>query len=82
MSVRVGASSRRIPVTHARWVERPRSSGSTLRSAQHWSGLRSCSFGPYSASCSATVCSGSTVRIRIGSIAAYASRVPRVSAKW
>ena len=59
-----------------------RASGSTLRIAQHRSGSRSCSRGPNSASCSATVRSGRIVRTLTGSVAATASRVPIVSAKW
>ncbi len=51
---RVGDSSRRSPVAHASYPASPASSGWTLRSAQHRSGSRSCSRGPYWASCSAT----------------------------
>ena len=54
MAARVGASTRRTPVTHASRPSRLRASGSTLRRKQHRFGSRSCSCGPYSASCSAT----------------------------
>src|SRR5690625_2748923 len=56
--------------------------GSTLRRKQQRSGARPKRSLPSLASCSATVCSGSTVIRLIGIVAATASRVPIVSVKW
>ncbi len=79
---RVGDSSRRRPVAQASYALKPSSSGLTFRSAQHRSGSRSWSRGPYSASCSATVCRGVRVMTLTSITAATASRVPSVSGKW
>ena len=54
----------------------PAPAACTLRSAQHRSGSRSCSRGPNSASCSATVCCGVTLTSVIGSALVIQSRVP------
>lgn len=79
---RVGDSSRRSPVAQAAYLVSPCSSGWTLRSLQHKSGSRSCSRGPYSASCSATDWRGVSVMTLTSITASTASRVPMVSGKW
>ena len=56
--------------------------GPELTVEQHRSGSRRNSSLPYAASCCSTVSSGPTVSIRTGRVAATASRVPMVSAKW
>jgi len=65
------ASSRRIP--EAQRVRASARAAAHLRSAQHRPGRGRCSRGPYSASCSATVCRGWMLSTLTGSIAATAS---------
>ncbi len=79
---RLCVSARRSPVAHASYVASESCSGLTLRIAQHKSGLVRHRSLPNSASCSATVCFGVIVSRFTGSVAATASRVPMVSAKW
>ena len=82
VAARVGDSSRRTPEPQATYPARASASGCTFRSEQHRSGSRSCSFGPCSASCSATVCGAVTLTSVIGRTLVIQSRVPSVSAKW
>ncbi len=79
---RVGDSSRRSPRPRRRRRRGPPPAASPCAARSYRSGSRSCSAGPYCASCSATVWRGVSVMTLTSITAATASRVPMVSSKW